>query len=653
MHMLQTGFYNNFCVRGLWGCALLLSAISAPAQDVEEIMKKYKNEPAVISSVTEKLIITANDGKLFANSNVSKEKVLIGEQSPGIYNTEYIYHSYFNKLEDYNEEALIPSKKGYKKLHSSSSKTVRSGQDNIFYDDAQQTEISFSGLAPGSLMRTSYTISHTDVHMLPAYYFQENLRVAQSVYEVTAPKYVDMRFVLKGANADKVVQTKQENKNTVTYTFTANDLPAFQDYADVPSLAWHGLHIVPFIAGYHLPGNEPVQLMSDPAHLYNYLYEFIRHINVKEDDDVNTAVAEITAGATTPRQKAARIYKWVQDNLHYVAFEDSLEGFIPRQAADVYKRKFGDCKDMASILVAMCRKVGIDAYFTWIGTRSKPYTYEETPLPIVDNHMICAARIDGQWIFLDGTHSLIPFGEVPAGLQGKEALIGIDEKNYKIVLVPETPASFNGYTDSTFMKINNRDIVGSCVIGFTGYMSWDMQTTMMYTKEKDKEQTARSISARGSNKYVQNSFSYIQSDTGYKNTSLAATFTIGDYVQMAGKEYYVNMNVKRNYDGSHIDTQGRAVPYYFKYKDVEKEVVVLDVPAGYHVSYLPPDGKGALGDIWSYAISYKSIAGKVVLTKEYVLNSMSVPVARFAAHNQMVEDLKKQYKESVVLTNDN
>lgn len=634
-------------------CTCLGWGIAAKAQDIEEIKNKYKNEQAVISTIKEKLTITGKDGKLFANSSVSKEKLLIGDQSPGIYNTEYIYHSYFNKLEDYEEEALIPSRNGYKKLHSSSSKTIHSEQENIFYDDAKQTVISFSGLAPGSLMRTSYTISHTDVHMLPVYYFQENLRVAQSIYEVTVPKYVDMRFVLKGSDVDKVVQTKQENRNTITYTFTANDLPAFKDYSDVPSLAWHGLHIVPYIAGYHMPDAEPIDMLKDPAHLYAYLYNYIRHVNVMEDEGLNKTVAEVTSGATTQREKAARIYKWVQDNMHYVAFEDSLEGFIPRQAADIYKRKFGDCKDMSSILTAMCRKAGIPAYFTWIGTRSKPYTYEETPLPLVDNHMICAINIDGQWIFLDGTHSLIPFGEVPSGLQGKQAMIAISEKEYKIVLVPETNAARNVFIDSTFIKINGKDLIGSSVMDFTGYMSWDIQTSMMYTKEKDKEQTTRAFNSRGSNKYVQNSYRYLPSETGNKDTRLTSTFTIGDYVQKVGNEYYVNMNLKRNYDGNHIDTQDRKVPYYFKYKDIEKEVVVLDIPQGYHVSYLPSDAKQALDDIWNYSISYKKQEGKVVQTKEYYLNSMTVPVSRFNAHNQMIEDLKKQYKESVVLTADN
>jgi hypothetical protein len=307
---------------------------------------------------------------------------------------------------------------------------------------------------------------------------------------------------------------------------------------------------------------------------------------------------------------------------------------------------------MASILVAMCREAGIKAYFTWIGTRSKPYTYEETPLPIVDNHMICAIDIAGEWILMDGTHPLIPFGEVPSSIQGKEAMIGIDEKNYKIILVPETIADKNQLTDSTFITINDRNLNGRSIMNFEGYMSWNLQLSMMYTRDKDREQETRGINTRGSNKYVQNSYEYTKSDTGYKNCTMAATFTIGDYVQRVGDEVYVNMNLKRNFDGSNIDTQGRVVPYYFKYKDIETEVVVLDIPAGYKVSYLPKEASGALNNTWDYALSYKVFGSKVILTKKYTMRSMTVPHALFARHNEMVRELQKQYKESIVLTAD-
>ena len=624
----------------------------AQKSDADQIFAKYRSEQAVITNVKEQLVIKNEKGRLVASSNVSTEKMLIGDLSPGLYNKEYIFHSYFSKLEDHDEEALIPGKNGYVRQRDPSSKTVRSEDEDIFYDDSKQTEISFTGLTPRSLLRSNYTLSHTDLHMLPAFYFQENLPVVQSTYEVVAPKYVKMKFVIKGYHADQIKQSTQENKNTITYSFTTSNMSAFKDYDDVPSTSWYALHIVPYIASYELPGEPQTQMLSDPEHLYTYLYKFIRDVNVKDDDELIRTVAAIIKNDKTQRDKAAHIYEWVQQNIHYIAFEDSLEGFIPRQASTICKRKFGDCKDMASILSAMCRMAGINAYLTWIGTRSKPYTYEETPLPRVANHMICTIRIGDEWIFLDGTHPLIPFGKVPSTIQGKEAMVAINEKEYKILMVPETEAKYNVTSDSTYLRINDRQASGKTVLYLHGYPSWELQVHMMYNKNDDRDKLARSVLSCGSNKYFQKSYEYSPSDTGNKNCKLSADFTLDDYVQKVGKEYYVNMNLKLYFDGSNIDTEGRQVSVYFKYKDIMRNVVVLDVPVGYHVSYLPPQASGTLKDRWSYKIKYVATGNKIFLTREYEMISMSVPASDFAQHNKMVDDLKKQYKESVVLTAD-
>lgn len=633
-------------------CILFFCPMMIRAQNTSDYIKEYGNEQAVITNISEKLVIENRGGKLSAYSLVNKEKLLIGQQSPALFNTEYIYHSYFNKLEHHEEKALIPSGKGYKRISNALVRTQHSEQNNIFYDDARQTEISFNGLLPGSLLRIGYTISHTDVHMLPAYYFQENLSVAKSVYEVTAPKSVEMRFVLKGADADKVVQTKREGKNDITYTFTTNKLAPYHDYDDAPSLAWHGLHIIPYIAAYRNNEREYVPFLSTPDDLYHYFYEFIRHINVTESKELNDATDEIIRGATTNDEKAKRIYEWVQQNIRYIAFEDSLEGFIPRQAAVVYQRRFGDCKDMASILAAMCRRAGIPAYFTWIGTRTKPYTYEETPLPIVANHMICAIKPTDKWVLLDGTHSIIPYGEIPYNLQGKQAMIGLDEKNFAIITVPETKAEENGYTDTSKVRIDGRTLTGTASIDFMGHMSWNMQINMLYTRDKEKDLVTKNIATRGNNKYLQSAYHFDVGTGEKKDCRLHVTFTIGDYVQYIENEYYVNMNLKRNFDGSYIDTADRRFPYHFKYKDIETEVTILDVPAGYKVAYLPPTATDTLYGIWWYNIEYNIIGSKIILSKTYKLESLIIPPDRFATHNKMIEKLKKQYKESVVLTSE-
>ena len=637
--------------------AIVLLCNTLRGQEYDSIANKYKNENAVITNYTERLVITFDeDNKLIAHSYVTLKKLLISDLSPGLYNTDYISHSStFNELTDIEASKSVPTKTGYKKTRTYDYGDARSESGNVFYDDNFIRVVSYSGLVKKSVTELKYVMEYSDVHMLPRFFFHDwyhNLPIVKARFEVNVPKYVDMSFILKGDNTSFIKQTKEESGATITYIFTAEDIPSYKVFEGVPSPLYYLPHVIPYITSYRRYNEDkPHEMLANPDQLYKYLYKYISHVNMVADTLVDSTVYKITKNDHTPREKAAHIYNWVQKHMHYIAFEDGLEGFVPREAKVICKRKYGDCKDMASILVAMCRKAGLDAHFTWIGTSHLPYNHEETPLPLVTDHMICALKLDGEWIFMDGTNSMVPFGVNTEFIQGKEAMISIDTVNYKIITVPEAAADKNTDIDSTFISIGDHQIKGSIKQQYKGYDAWNIESMMkLYKTDKEREKLIQSLTERGSNKYLQTHYDIAVSDTGNKDVNITTDFTIDDYVPQLGKQYYINMNMERNFENKRIDTKDRTVPYFYKHKEKTHEVVVMDIPKGYKVSHLPADAHGSVDGMWGYKISYKADKKQVTLVKEYELNTMVISQKQFADNNKMVDDLKKIYKESVVLT---
>ena len=254
-------------------------------------------------------------------------------------------------------------------------------------------------------------------------------------------------------------------------------------------------------------------------------------------------------------------------------------------------------------------------------------------------------------MFLDGTHNELPLGRNRADIQGKEALISIDANTYKIVKIPEDPAESNLTTDSTVLNIGEYKVTGSVNLRYKGHNAWEIRNYLSGNERKEeKDKLVRSLTGRGSNKYQQTRYDIVPENTKDKDVHIAADFTIDDYAQKVGRECYINMNLKKDFEDRHIDTKDRSVPVYNKYKEKRKEVVVLQVPKGYRVSHVPGDAKGNVDGLGGYKISYKSDGKKVVLTKEFEVSTLSIPSKKFAENNKMIEDLKKAYKESVVLS---
>jgi hypothetical protein len=356
----------------------------------------------------------------------------------------------------------------------------------------------------------------------------------------------------------------------------------------------------------------------------------------------------LVKGVSSAEEKARRIYKWVQKNIKYVAFEEGMEGFVPREASLVCNRRFGDCKDMASILTIMLNHAGVPAYYTWIGSRALPYDYTDVHLPITDNHMISTIKLDTGYVFLDGTDSYCVFGAPSGHIQGKQALVGINENEYKIIRVPEYPKEKSQLVDTTYLDLTDKAISGSVSINMTGYYATDMYATMNYTNEKDREKYMRGYFNRGSNKFRLSKYDIPRTDN--PNTfRLTGQFELQDYGKKIADEWYLNLNLFKFYEHQEIDYPKRDIPIEREFKGTSKYVTILNIPEGYKVSYLP-ESKSFHNDVWGFDITYEQKKDQVVMTQSFENNHLLLQPDKFPSWNKVLENLFPLYKETISLS---
>ena len=101
-----------------------------------------------------------------------------------------------------------------------------------------------------------------------------------------------------------------------------------------------------------------------------------------------------------------------------------------------------------------------------------------------------------------------------------------------------------------------------------------------------------------------------------------------------------------------MDTRERKVALEHRYRSRTRQVVSMDIPAGYRVSYLPPAAKKSVDGLWGFSLQYQQSGNKVYLVKEFEHNSLYTDPSRFKDHNKLVEELRKHYKESIIFTAD-
>lgn len=93
-------------------------------------------------------------------------------------------------------------------------------------------------------------------------------------------------------------------------------------------------------------------------------------------------------------------------------------GIVPRPLAEIEKSRYGDCKDLASLLVAMLRQLKIDANVALVRRGENAWGHEpDYKLPNMShfNHAIVQAKVGAEVLWLDATNpvsSLEPFPDI-------------------------------------------------------------------------------------------------------------------------------------------------------------------------------------------------------------------------------------------------
>lgn len=624
---------------------LSVSLAPAKAQKFEALRKQFPDEKAVLlNRVFEYTIDLKNGEPHVESSELQQIEYLLG--SATAYMGKFGFsHSDFQKLITYDAFTLTPDDK---KLKVSEFKTSTDKESFVFYDDVKETTFHFPSVEPGAIGNLKVSWVNTDPHLLSPFYFTGYMPVINSELKLTVSKNISLKYRLIGLDTANVIVSVKPARNNNIYTFQYKNSPADKAYDDAPGFAWYSPHVVFYIDSYKNDQGVVTSYLSNPNDLYHLNYSYIKTINTKTSPELKYIVDSLTRNLKSDESKARSIYSWVQSNIKYVAFEDGMGGFIPRDAGLVCSRRFGDCKDMASILTEMLTTAGLKAYFTWIGTRDLPYTFTQTPLPIVSNHMICAVKLNDKFVFLDATDPTCVFGMPSSGIQDKEAMISISDKDYQILKVPVVEKSKNMLIDSTWLELTPNGIKGLAKKDLTGYFAMNIFGKLIYWNKKNMNEYMENEFERGSNKFKLDTFSINKQQTEGK-VIMSANFSIPDYGKKLGDDYYLNLNLFKFYQNEQIDYPKRKAPLEHDFNFIKKYVTLFKVPDGYKVSYLP-QSKTYHNKVWGFTMQYEQKNNWVILTQEFDNDSLMTTNDEFAQWNKVLENLFPLYKETLSLT---
>ncbi len=604
----------------------------------KSLKEKYPDDVIVLQESTD--YVTFNFNKKAEKVNVNQEST---ESMISIDSRSHVQkYSFYDGQSSINKFQI--KNRNNKKL-SYLIKDEAYTSDDLFHIDTRVKYANIHFPLLGYKYKTHISKKYHDIKYFTQLYFNDKHPILKKVIKIEIPNWLNLELKeinFEGFSIKKNV-TNNTKKGSKTYIFTLENIPATYKESSAPGPSYIYPHILILAKSYSL-NNETKNIFNSTQDLYNWYKSLVNDLT-NDNTPIKDKVKSLVANTKSDEEKIKNIYYWVQDNIRYIAFEDGIAGFKPDEAANVFNKKYGDCKGMANLTKQMLIEAGFDARLTWIGTKRIAYDYS-TPNLSVDNHMICSLLKDGKTIFLDGTEKFNAFGEYAHRIQGKEALIENGDE-YLLKTVPEITSDFNKEIFNYNLKLNEDILEGTASKEFNG----ESRAGLLYnfdTLKNDKKDDFLEYYLNNGNTNI--TVSNIETtDLLNREISLKMTYDISvkNAVSSFDKDVYIDIDFDKELEGFLLDK--RNTDYIFSFKRYLETSTTLEIPLDYSITQIPKNISISSKN-YDIAVSVSKNNNVITYKKSFKLKNAKIETYDFEEWNQFISKLKNIYNEQIVLT---
>jgi len=369
--------------------------------------------------------------------------------------------------------------------------------------------------------------------------------------------------------------------------------------------------------------------------------------------ELKKQVADLTSDSKTTMDKVAVLAQWVQKNIRYVAVEVGIGGFQPHAASEVYRQRFGDCKDKVTLLSAMLKEIGVNSDYLLIHT-VRGFVRADSPSAVTFNHVVLAIELppgtstDGllstfvdshkrTLLIFDPTDDMTPFGYLPAELQQTHALL-VGANGTELIETPLLAPKTNSLTRSGKLKLQpDGSLAGEIEELRSGALGSEFRAQLLRAQESDRAKTIESLLGNNIASYQLTKAQVGSMRDVREPLFVRYNFTAPDYAKKSGNLMLLRPRVLGQKNWSIMEGNKRLYPVEYDEVSVQSDSFEIELPPGYEVDELP-DPVDTVFDFGEYHSKVVESGNVLKYTRQFTIKQVIVPTNR-------LDDLKKFYRQ--------
>lgn len=378
--------------------------------------------------------------------------------------------------------------------------------------------------------------------------------------------------------------------------------------------------------------------------------------------EITAQTQQLIAGAPDYYTKLSRITEYIQKNIRYFIVVRGIGGLQAHPASDIFRNRYGDCKDKTTLLISMLQVAGIHAFYVPVDDR-RGVVDPQSP-SLVGDHMITAIEVPGgvedkrlqavvtakdgkRYLIFDPTDERTPVGNLRADLQGSYGLLSAGDASQVIELPVLPPEASGTEMRGTFTLAADGTLTGAVDTQHKGPEGADLRMFLKYTDEKERHDAFETMVAHDLPGMTLNSLEFVQPPALDKPLEMHFKVTAPQYAHQAGTMLLVRTRVF----GSHtleFDNKTRTVPFDLDATGHWHDSFDIALPAGYVVDETP-DPVDIDMDFASYHSSVTAKDATLHYERTYEMKKVELPASRAVDFRKLESGILADERGTAVL----
>ncbi|QPH40776.1 DUF3857 domain-containing protein [Pedobacter endophyticus] len=458
-----------------------------------------------------------------------------------------------------------------------------------------------------------------------------DVSVEKSSYTFIAKPSDEVR--IKAVNYAGEPETVVDEKQKTT-TWRVSNLPAVktEPYSPDPETYFTNIQIAPQQFNYYNhKGNY-----ANWQELGKWIYDDL----LKERSTLTPATVEmvkqLVKNENDDKEKARKIYQYLQDKTRYISVQIGIGGFQPIAASEVDRVGYGDCKALVNYMQSMLSVADIESYYCVVEAGSEKKSIDPTFASMVQgNHIILCMPLKGDTTWLECTSQKIPFGFL-GDFTDDRMVLACTPEGGKLLRTPKLRAKDN--IQVRLAKLNvlaDGNITGTLQTVFEG-AQYDNREAMIGKSQMEQDKLLKEAYNIDNIEFETASFAQEKDINPKLKENIA--INIRNYAPINGNKMYLQLNAF-NLTKSIPDVKNRTLPVYINRGFTDEDTIIYTLPDNVNKSLITEAKKNFNSIFGQYTAKASLDGNKLTYYRKLVVNDGTFPAEKYAEFARFMNDV--------------